>query len=80
MAELPGRGTLEVLAKKPDHVRLPTLDAEVVQVCADLDDIAPATASIATGDLHMKVRTRCMDVRSVDLPEERRWLLPAREL
>jgi hypothetical protein len=75
VVELPGRGTIEVLSEQPEHIRLPTNDAEIVQVCDDLTGFVPATARIATGDLGMKVRARTMSVAVTDIPETWRWPL-----
>jgi rRNA-processing protein FCF1 len=77
-APLPGRGTIEVVPEEPDHVRLPTPDSEIVQVCAELRELVPSGASVVTGDLNMKVRARTTQIPVVDLPDSwRRPLSPA---
>lgn len=75
-AELPGRGSIEVMSEEPDHDRLPTVDSEIVHVCEELDDLAPASVSVVTGDLGMKVRARSLDVRVLNIPDEWRLTSP----
>lgn len=64
-----------MLSEQPEHIRLPTIDSEIVQVCDDLTGFVPASACVATGNLAMKVRARTMTVAVIDIPETWRWPL-----
>jgi rRNA-processing protein FCF1 len=69
LAHLPGRGTIEIIAEDFDRVRLPAVDAEIVRVCGDVDDMVPTKARVVTGDLYMKTRARSYGVDVIGLPE-----------
>jgi predicted ribonuclease YlaK len=72
-AEIPGRGTIEVLVDEPGHVRCAVDDEEIVDVCRYVADVTGQRARLVTGDLGMSLRASQLGVEVCPVPED--WRL-----
>ena len=66
---LPGRGTIEIIADEPRHLRAPVEDDEIVEVARRVSEAADVPTMLVTGDLAMLVRARALNTPSIRIPE-----------
>jgi len=66
---LPGRGTIEIIADEPRHLRAPVEDDQIVEVARRVSEAADVPTMLVTGDLAMLVRARALNTPSIRIPE-----------